>query len=185
MARTAASPSTSTTSAPPTSRVGGASGVSAAPQRVSRAGHGHLAPALVRAEEVAQRARDDDLALAQDADAVAEHLDVAQDVAREEHRPPALLLLDDEVAHLLAPHRVEPAHRLVEDEQLRIVHERRRERRRAGASPSTARARRGRSRSPCPTRSRTSHDAVARAPRRCSPESRPQSVTNSRGDRYG
>ena len=50
-------------------------------------------------------------------------LDVAQDVAREEDRL-AALLLEDEVAHLFAPDRIEPAHRLVEDEELRIVHER-------------------------------------------------------------
>ena len=76
---------------------------------------------------------------------------------------PAVLLLDDEVAHLLAADRIEAAHRLVEDEQLRIVHERRRERRRAGASPSRARAPGGRSRSAIPTRSMTCDHAVAQS----------------------
>ena len=73
---------------------------------------------LPAAEQLAESPATTTSPLPQDADAVAEHLDVAQDVAREEDRAPALLLLDDEVAHLLASHRIEPAHRLVEDEQL-------------------------------------------------------------------
>ena len=43
---------------------------------------------------------------------------------REEDGPAPLALLEDEVADLLAADRIEAAHRLVEDEQLGVVHER-------------------------------------------------------------
>ena len=59
-------------------------------QRVAHAlEHDLEAPPLL-AEEIADRPRHHDLALLQDADAIAEHLDVAQDVRREEDRAPAL-----------------------------------------------------------------------------------------------
>src|SRR6202041_352977 len=88
-----------------------------------------FAPSLVLDEQISDRSRHDDAPLAPDAHAVAEHLDVAQDMAREEDRVTAELLFDDEVADLFAADGVEAAHRLVEDEELRVVYECRGERR--------------------------------------------------------
>ena len=63
-------------------------------------------------------------AAVQDRDPVAEHLDVRDDVRGEEHRDAGGAQAGDEVAHLAAPDRVEPAHRLVEENDFGIVHER-------------------------------------------------------------
>ncbi len=51
-------------------------------------------------------------------------LHVREDVGREEDRLPAALQLEDEVADLLAPDGVEPAHRLVEHDEGGIAGER-------------------------------------------------------------
>ena len=59
---------------------------------------------------------------------VAEPLDVAEVVRRQEHRHAALTVdLDEEVAHALLRHDVEADRRLVEEEQLRLVQHRRRQ----------------------------------------------------------
>ena len=93
-------------------------------------------------------------------------------------------LLDDEVADLLAADRIEAAHRLVEDEELRIVDQRRREPGALEHALREARAPGDRSRRPMPTRSMTRSTAFASvAP--LIPLSRPHSDTNSRGVRYG
>ena len=42
-----------------------------------------------------------------------------QDVRREQHRGAAIALLEDQLAHVAAAERIEPAHRLVQNEQLR------------------------------------------------------------------
>ena len=54
-----------------------------------------------------------------------QELDVTEDVAGEEDRAPSMLLFDDEVPNFLAPDRVEAAHRFVQDEELRVVDQRR------------------------------------------------------------
>src|SRR5438105_5336502 len=59
-----------------------------------------------------------------DRDAVAEDLDIRQDVRGEQHRRSGLALLEDQVAHVAPAERIEAAHRLVEDQQLGIVKER-------------------------------------------------------------
>jgi len=82
----------------------------------------HLAP-----EELPHRAAHHHLALAQDGHPIAHRLDVAQDVGREEDGPAPVALGEDEVLDLLAADRIEAAHRLVEDEHLRVRDERRRE----------------------------------------------------------
>ena len=74
--------------------------------------------------QLAHRGHSRQAAADQDRDAVAQHLDVRQDVRREQHGHAALALLGDEIAHVAAPERVEPAHGLVQDEQLGIVHQR-------------------------------------------------------------
>ena len=139
----------------------------------------------VAAEELAERAAHHDLALAEDGHAIAHGLDVAQRMWVEKKiGPPAIALVDDEVAHLLAADRIEAAHRLVEDEQLRIGDERRRE---AGALEHALRERAHRAIDGVGDAHALEHLAsrAREAARRCRPESRPQSVTNSRGVRYG
>ena len=77
--------------------------------------------------EVAQRLDPVDLdqpAFADDRDAVAGSLDLAQDVARQEDRPALGLRLADERVERLLDERVEARGRLVEDEQLGPVLER-------------------------------------------------------------
>ena len=59
-----------------------------------------------------------------DRDPVAEHLDLGQDVAGQQHRPPSLPLLLDALAERGLHQRVEPGGRLVEQQQLHIGGER-------------------------------------------------------------
>ena len=73
---------------------------------------------LVQRPDAAHPAREDHR------HAIAGHLHVGKDVRREEHRPPLALELEDEVADLLAPQRIEAGHRLVEHHQLGIAHQR-------------------------------------------------------------
>jgi hypothetical protein len=67
------------------------------------------------------------LAVAQDADAVADGVDLLEDVRGEEDGRAALGLRADDLAHLLRAGRVEPGGRLVEDQQVWVVDERHRE----------------------------------------------------------
>ena len=66
----------------------------------------------------------DELALADEGDAVADALHLGQHVRREEHRLPGVARLVDERVELVLHQRVEARGGLVEDEQLRPVHER-------------------------------------------------------------
>ena len=61
---------------------------------------------------------------AEDGDLVAHVLHLGKDVRRKEDRRPALSLLAEEGVELLLVQRIEPAGRLVEDQQVRRVHER-------------------------------------------------------------
>ena len=62
-----------------------------------------------------------------DRNPVRDRLDIGQDVRREQHRDPALALLEDQLAHVAPAEGIEPAHRLIEDQDLGIVNQRRRE----------------------------------------------------------
>ena len=75
--------------------------------------------------KLGQRSLVDEAALAEDADAVAERLDLAEDVRGEEHRLPALLRLLHRLPEGHLHQRVEPARRLVEDQQVGPARERR------------------------------------------------------------
>ena len=66
----------------------------------------------------------DELAVADDRDAIAGPLDLGQDVAREEDRPALGLRLADEGVERLLDERIQARGRLVEDQQLRPVLER-------------------------------------------------------------
>ena len=79
-----------------------------------------------------------DPALADDRDAVAGALDLAQDVAGQEDRPPIRLRLAHQLEERLLDERVEARGRLVEDQQLRAMLERDHERRSSACCPSTA-----------------------------------------------
>ena len=70
-----------------------------------------------------QRAHLHELARPQDAHPVAERLDLAQDVRGEEHGLAAVAGLADAVPERLLHQRVEPAGRLVEDEQVGAGHQ--------------------------------------------------------------
>ena len=78
-------------------------------------------------EQVAQLALVDDRALADDRDAVAELLDLVQEVAREQDRDPVAGEPADEVAHVAHAGRVEAGRRLVEQQQPRLAQQRRRD----------------------------------------------------------
>ena len=65
-----------------------------------------------------------DLALHDDRDAMAQHLHVGEDVRVHEHGLALRVQPHDEIADLLAADRVETAHRLVEEHDLRVVHQR-------------------------------------------------------------
>src|SRR6185503_3503104 len=72
--------------------------------------------------EIAERLDPVDLdqdAVADDRDAVARLLDLAEDVAREEHGPTLGLRLADDLEERLLDERIETRGRLVEDEQVR------------------------------------------------------------------
>ena len=78
----------------------------------------------VAAQELAQLAADDRLPLTEHRHAIADRLDVGEDVSRKEDRPPLAAIVEDEIADLFSTDRVEPAHRLVEDQKLGIGDER-------------------------------------------------------------
>ena len=59
-----------------------------------------------------------------DGDAAAQRLGVAEDVRAEEHRPALVAQLENQRADVAAAERIEPGHRLVEEDQLRVVEQR-------------------------------------------------------------
>ena len=63
-------------------------------------------------------------ALVQHDDPVAEGLHVGEDVGAEKHGLPRRLEIPDDAAHLHPAHRVQARHRLVEDDELRVVQQR-------------------------------------------------------------
>jgi hypothetical protein len=85
--------------------------------------HGHVGALHVLAQQGRHLAGDEDAALSQDRHVVAYHLDVTENMRRKEDRPPLVSLLQDEVSHFLPAHRIEPAHRFVQDEKLGVGHE--------------------------------------------------------------
>ena len=78
--------------------------------------------------QLVERAGLDDRALADDAHVVAEPLDLAEDVAREQDRGVLLALGDDDVAEHLLHQRVQARRRFVEQQQLDVGRQRRDER---------------------------------------------------------
>ena len=66
----------------------------------------------------------DELPFAEDPDAVGQHLDLGQDVRREEHGRAVALHVPDELVELVLQQGVEALRRLVQDVELRTVHER-------------------------------------------------------------
>ena len=60
-----------------------------------------------------------------DGHVIAERLDVAQDVRREEDGAPLVALLEDQIAHLFSTDGIEAAHGLIEDQELGIGDQRR------------------------------------------------------------
>ena len=85
----------------------------------------HLATTFALRQEIAKRPCDNDFSHSQNAHPVAQQLDVAQDVTREEYGSSQGFFFDDEVAHLFSPYGIEPAHRFVEDEKFGVVDQRR------------------------------------------------------------
>ena len=59
-----------------------------------------------------------------DRDPAAQRFGVGEDVRAEEHRPPLVAQLEDQRADVAAAERIEPRHRLVEEDHLGIVEER-------------------------------------------------------------
>ena len=91
--------------------------------RVRSGGEPSNSASIDRADEVAhlgQRADLDELTGAQDADAIAQCLDLAQDVRRQEHRLAAPRASATHCAKRLLHQRVETSRRLVEQEQVRL-----------------------------------------------------------------
>ena len=72
------------------------------------------------AHELVDRALGDDLAHVDDRREVAGLLDLVEQVRGQQHGAPLGDQLADQVAHLEDAGRVEPVHRLVEDQQLRV-----------------------------------------------------------------
>ena len=62
--------------------------------------------------------------LQNDTDSVADHFDVVQNVCTEKDGLPAIAQVQDQIADLLASDRVQASHRLVEDDQFRVVNPR-------------------------------------------------------------
>ena len=80
-----------------------------------------------RRHQVGERAAVGQARVDHDADPVADGLDVAEDVRREEHGAALVAQREDDVAHVLAADGIKAAHRLVEDDGMRIADERLRE----------------------------------------------------------
>ncbi len=74
--------------------------------------------------QILERPLHGDLPLHEDRDAIAHHLELAEQVAVEEDGPSLAPQLDEDVADLASSHRVDAVGRFVEDDQLRIVHQR-------------------------------------------------------------
>ena len=75
-------------------------------------------------QHLAQQAAGDQAALRENRDAAAERLGVAQDVRAEEHRAAAIAQSQDQRADIAPAERIEAGHRLVEDDEIRLVDER-------------------------------------------------------------
>jgi len=83
-----------------------------------------VGPLLIRRDEVFDLAFVADLALDDDGHAIAHHLDVGQDVGVHEDGLAVGAQPQDQIADLLASQRVESAHGLVEEHDLRVVDQR-------------------------------------------------------------
>jgi hypothetical protein len=89
---------------------------------------GHVAveaddPASFLPGQVGDGSGDHQLPLAENRHPVAELLHLAEEVAVDEHRHPATPLLEEEVADLFPPHRIDPVGRFVEEQHARAVEE--------------------------------------------------------------
>ena len=89
-------------------------------------GHDDFPPVFWRVVSSSTASADDSRPLAR-MPRGAQRLGIRQDVRAEEHRPPLVAKLQDQIAHLAPADGIEPGHRLVEDDELRIVDERLRE----------------------------------------------------------
>ena len=78
-------------------------------------------------EKLVARSGRADLAAVEDHHPVAHILDIGEEMRGEEDRLPTATELEDEVLHLARAERIEARGRLVEDEELGVVHERLRE----------------------------------------------------------
>ena len=74
------------------------------------------------AHQLTHRGETLEAATQHDADAIAQRLDIRQDVARQQHRRTARALLEHQVAHIPATERIESAHRFIEDQEFGLVH---------------------------------------------------------------
>src|SRR5438445_7610832 len=89
--------------------------------------HHELHRARLRRHQIRERAAVRQPSLHQDADAVADRLDVGEDVRGKEDGAALVPELEDQIAHVLASDGVEAAHRLVQDRDPRVADQRLRE----------------------------------------------------------
>ena len=92
-----------------------------------RAGEGHVDGVRAQVSKLGEGPLVDEPAVAEDADAIADRLHLAEDVRREEDRLPTLLRLEHGLTERHLHQRVEPARRLVKDQQVGSRRERRNE----------------------------------------------------------
>ena len=90
-------------------------------RRNLRALPNHLHFALHRRGQILHRAHAAQFALVNDRDPVAQRLGVGKNVRREKYRLAFVLQLLHQVANFAPPQRIQSRHRLVEENQLRIV----------------------------------------------------------------
>ena len=93
-------------------------------ERVGDIRHHQLPAARLERHHLVQRARGDQASLSQNGDSTAQRLGVAQYVGAEKHRTAAIAEPQDEAANFAAAEGIEAGHRLVENHELGIVHER-------------------------------------------------------------
>ena len=84
-------------------------------------GHHQLPAARAERADVGQRARRHQAAAHKNRHPAAQRFGIGEDVRAEKHRAAAIAQLQDEVAHLPAAQRIQPGHRLIEEDHVRIV----------------------------------------------------------------
>ena len=93
-------------------------------QAIARTGHLQFPASRLQGEHVGQPSGGDQASPGENRDAAAQGFRVAEHMRAEEDRPPFVAQAKDQRPHVAPAERIEPRHRLVQDDELGIVDQR-------------------------------------------------------------